>query len=1030
MAHARGWGRGEEYMKEARNILRDSWDEYVVEAGNKHYFFAGDQFAWIGDLNPSYLRPAYYRYIFPYIDPDNPWDKLVETSYQVISDCSKMTYKTYKAREADKEYPGFLWTNWCGMGPDAAFIESKTFESPADEIFGWDAIRVFYGLAQDCAYYGEQVQGICKNLDNEPARYLYRTYISKGRYPNGSHHDGKRVGEDHFIPQTVGLRSRRFQLALLGMLLPHYHFSGNRKAVRTILRLLKRNYNKDGYWGDDPKEYYAQKLIWFGLSLTNGFGPNDRAIPDAIQKARVEVEKRIKVRKEEAREVRTLPVPSYFLGQVDQELGTRVGYELRAVLSREKVVENLSLSRLGGVLDAIVSGPDKPLRPVYSSFLEEFPQFEAIFDLDTAPGSNFELLNFLSDFREHWNNSVILLSVFGQKAIENNRQKDLVHAVHLCQDFRDKIELQGTVDDQTWFNYHLNPRYWYSAYQLAQYGYTYKPLTKQELTEKHDLAAAASCQGIRQQIAYRPHAYSLAVVDLTEAELRSQVTDQDIVFYQEGIDRAAAALNKILSIDPTEARPDYYIVLKVFLVIGALYLKMHEVMERKAICLDPMPDYLGKAHEFFSYVTDAQAGIEINAEDEGIHLTISRKKILAALKFNHGKKYLTDAELVKAKKMIFHHLRGVAEAKIISLYFQTTGEKTLPEVLQNYLDIFRATQVIVKGSEKGEDDYFAAYARFTRADLMLFLADRIRYYLYPKNGDDLSHSAALLREFELLFGECHDTQKHIEIVERILDLLTHTPTACQSYMPERSEIIGRIFNLNTNIIEGARDIYEGIPSKFGFLYTLARDKLTQIAIRTAEYLDKEFRYQLPYYKDPVILKTPMPEGYLLVQRNFQNALMLASTKNRKYMKIALKMFRKVISDAKTLKGPYPKYFEFHAKLKIAEIYASVKFKKYKDATDIFEELVNAVDTFTPEETKEMAWRKNSFLAELYHEWANSFLLRGREDAGKAKAKIALRYCFLSDSEYDVETRSIIIAYDFGLQKLHKIYKDKFRRGVL
>ena len=49
---------------------------------------------------------------------------------------------------------------------------------------------------------------------------------------------------------------------------------GDKKGSEKVLGKLTQMYNKKGYWGDDPKDYYKQNWAWLGLEFYANNGTN------------------------------------------------------------------------------------------------------------------------------------------------------------------------------------------------------------------------------------------------------------------------------------------------------------------------------------------------------------------------------------------------------------------------------------------------------------------------------------------------------------------------------------------------------------------------------------------------------------------------------------------------------------------------------------------------------------------------------------------------------------------------------------
>lgn len=249
-----------DYMNEAKNLLKDIWDGYVKKVGSHYYLFGGDQFKSMGEVNPSYMRPAYFKSLFPKIDPSHPWKELYRSSYKVIVESGDITLN---GEDGKVNLP----PNWIDVTPAERFVDSDIFLSQGGHLFGWDAFRTLFAVAQDYAWNGTSEarkyltdkSGTSK--DAGPYAFLKKELDAKGEIVGGFDRDGSPA-------QTAGLD--REQFTMYGAYLPFFYYGGDGKASKKIMEILNKMYSEEGYWGDDPKNYYGQNWVWFGLALING----------------------------------------------------------------------------------------------------------------------------------------------------------------------------------------------------------------------------------------------------------------------------------------------------------------------------------------------------------------------------------------------------------------------------------------------------------------------------------------------------------------------------------------------------------------------------------------------------------------------------------------------------------------------------------------------------------------------------------------------------------------------------------------
>ncbi|MFO7169026.1 MAG: glycosyl hydrolase family 8 [Chloroflexota bacterium] len=243
------WG-GEIYLNQARAVLRDLWQQSVVTVGGRPYMAAGN---WALDqenptLNPSYLAPYAYR-IFAEVDPERAWPMLVDTSYDVLFAAS--------GQPLGQGQPVGLPPNWCAIRRDDGAIVAPLPE--LDTNFGYDAFRTYWRVALDWMWFGEE----------RAARYLYQSdFLRKVWQKEGSisavySHDGRPVELHESAPIYAGL--------MANLLVAEPELAPRMYAEKLAPRFTER----DGqvYW-DDPRAYYTQNWLWFGVALYAGALPN------------------------------------------------------------------------------------------------------------------------------------------------------------------------------------------------------------------------------------------------------------------------------------------------------------------------------------------------------------------------------------------------------------------------------------------------------------------------------------------------------------------------------------------------------------------------------------------------------------------------------------------------------------------------------------------------------------------------------------------------------------------------------------
>jgi len=261
------------YSEKAKTIINDIWEKYVNKVGDHYYIYGGDQFKTMGEVNPSYMRPSYYR-MFAEVDPSHPWQKLNQSSYRVVIESGDISLHDEKG----KAYAGRvnLPPNWIDIQPNGTFTDSDIFANQGGQLFGWDAFRTLFWVAEDYAWFARPearrylTDNSCSKKDFGPYCFLNRELTRNGKVMAGYSHDGTAVAPSGWWSKSLN----KEQFAMNGAYLAYFYFAGNKKAAKTIYNNLQSTYHQEGYWGDEPNNYYGQNWAWFGLALISGKAAN------------------------------------------------------------------------------------------------------------------------------------------------------------------------------------------------------------------------------------------------------------------------------------------------------------------------------------------------------------------------------------------------------------------------------------------------------------------------------------------------------------------------------------------------------------------------------------------------------------------------------------------------------------------------------------------------------------------------------------------------------------------------------------
>lgn len=219
-----------DYIEDAMLIINDIWDKETVEIKGERIIVAGANQNKLEniEINPSYFMIHAFR-ILSVVDNQHDWQKLVDSSYRV--------------------------TNWCidniksGLPPDIFYINRNTgvitFDKEKSD-FCYDAVRVFYRFYVD---YILTKDPRAEKLLSKSKIFIYRWKCEKKFYTCY-----KQNGELKNYDEAIGS---------IAVILPAIKMYDQKVAEEIYKNRIKAKYHFKGYW-EDPMDYYAQNLVWFG----------------------------------------------------------------------------------------------------------------------------------------------------------------------------------------------------------------------------------------------------------------------------------------------------------------------------------------------------------------------------------------------------------------------------------------------------------------------------------------------------------------------------------------------------------------------------------------------------------------------------------------------------------------------------------------------------------------------------------------------------------------------------------------------
>jgi endo-1,4-beta-D-glucanase Y len=240
----------DQYLSQAKEIIADIWNKEVVTIKGKPYLAANNlekSSPTRAIINPSYLSPYAYR-IFAKIDPAHPWNKLVDTSYDVIN--FAITDKLDKSQSAN------LPPDWVSINKTTGVI-SAVDSSNLTTNFSYDALRLPWRLAIDNEWFHEsRAKAALDKLS-----LLQREWQSDHKIAVTHSHDGSIVS-DNDAP------------AMYGGTIGYFMVSDPSDAKAVYENKLSALFSSDTLQWKESLSYYDDNWAWFGLGLYNHLLPN------------------------------------------------------------------------------------------------------------------------------------------------------------------------------------------------------------------------------------------------------------------------------------------------------------------------------------------------------------------------------------------------------------------------------------------------------------------------------------------------------------------------------------------------------------------------------------------------------------------------------------------------------------------------------------------------------------------------------------------------------------------------------------
>jgi|SRR5579872_29886 len=236
------------YSDAAKLLISDIWKNEVVIINGKPYLTADNveksSGASVVLVNPSYFAPYAYR-IFAKYDPNDNWNGLVDSSYQVLA--ASMSSKLDKNASS-------------GLPPDWITINRKTGAiNPVNDPnfntdYSFDAIRVPFRIGLDYMWFQDSR---AKQLLSQMG-FLDQQWIQNQMLYTDYAHDGSVVGRTE-APSAYGGN------------LAYFVVNDKKSAAQIFQNKLKVLYSPDTNAWKNNLTYYDDAWAWLGMAYYDNF---------------------------------------------------------------------------------------------------------------------------------------------------------------------------------------------------------------------------------------------------------------------------------------------------------------------------------------------------------------------------------------------------------------------------------------------------------------------------------------------------------------------------------------------------------------------------------------------------------------------------------------------------------------------------------------------------------------------------------------------------------------------------------------
>lgn len=235
----------DQYLEDAKEIIRDLWDHSVVEVNGTYYLVSSNksQAQVPGGLliNPSYMSPAHYR-LFSQVDPEHDWLKLADDTYKLLNEIADQNFTQLPA-------------NWYVLNTTTGALSSANqYVNASASDYGYDAFRIIWRVRLDSDWF-DSVQA--NDYLTRVSSYLVTRTNGEIRLPTTMN---PQTGNPILWEDSIAIQT--------GYVLALASHSDKSIATKYYENFIANTYDEEGYWGYEDR-YYDQNWVWFMSAIYN-----------------------------------------------------------------------------------------------------------------------------------------------------------------------------------------------------------------------------------------------------------------------------------------------------------------------------------------------------------------------------------------------------------------------------------------------------------------------------------------------------------------------------------------------------------------------------------------------------------------------------------------------------------------------------------------------------------------------------------------------------------------------------------------